>query len=137
MDKELNKYLRKIRSMIPGSLCDRRRIMDSIENSIENYREQNPDASAAQIKAHFGSPEHIVADYLEEQSSERLLRTLRIKKRILAIVAGTMAAILLSYCARMTIEIATSHRIRNGYIVTAIDGRPIPTVDGATIVNLD
>lgn len=118
MHSELNMYYKQIRQALPGNVFNRRRIMAGIKNGIEEYRLQNPDADMAQIKAHFGSPEQIAAAYIEEQSTGQLLKALHIRHKIVAIVAGVMAVILLSWAIFITSEIVNSHNQKYGYIVT-------------------
>lgn len=91
---DLNRYYREVRSWLPCSRKPKESIMSQLQENIRDYLEQHPNADAAQIRAHFGDPETIAAAYVDEMGTDVLLRDLRIRRKIVSVTAGAMAAIL-------------------------------------------
>ena len=121
MEKELKAYYKQIRQLLPGNVCNRRRIIADIKSGIEEYRLQNPDADMERIKAHFGRAEDLAAAYVEQQSPRKLLKALNIRKTALAIVAGVMALMLLIYAAVIVYEVVDSEINKHGYMAYEIN----------------
>ncbi len=57
------RYLRRIKRKLVGAPEERQRLLTDLQNSIDEYTETNPDASFADIEAHFGTPATIAADF--------------------------------------------------------------------------
>lgn len=91
---DLNRYYREVRSWLPCSRKLKESIMSRLQENIRDYLEEHPDADTAQIRAHFGEPDAIAAAYVDEMGTDVLLRDLRIRRKIVSITAGVMAAIL-------------------------------------------
>lgn len=99
LDRSLNNYYRQVRSWLPCSRKMKSALLSRLQDSVLAYREANPAANFSQIQAHFGTPETIASAYVEEMGIDILLRDLRIRRRIVAIVAGSMAIILALWLA--------------------------------------
>ncbi len=95
-------YLRKVRSYLPCSRKVKNQIMAQIADSVGSYLTEEPEAAYEQIVARFGSPETIAAAFVESTGTAEILRALQIRRRIVAIVAGIMAVVLLSWAVVVT-----------------------------------
>ena len=105
------KYLRKVRSYLPCSRKVKNQIMAQIADSVNSYLAEMPEATNEQIVARFGKPETIAAAYVESTDTAEILGALQIRRRIVAIVAGIMAAVLLSWAVMVTFA-ATDYKNR-------------------------
>lgn len=94
LDHSLNRYYRQIKSWLPCSRKLKNALISRLKESIQAYLDANPEADFGQIQSHFGAPETIAAAYVEEMGTDKLLRDLRIRRKIVAMVAGTMAVVL-------------------------------------------
>lgn len=94
-------YCRKVRSWLPNGKM-RRDIMAKIENSADEYIQQNPDADYDTIQTQLGLPKDIAASYIESLGTSEVLKNLRIRRRILTIIIVTALAVLLSWTATVT-----------------------------------
>lgn len=99
LDAALKRYYRSIRKDIPCSYKTKKRIMQQIQESVGLFLEQNPDADFTAIQLHFGEPQTIAMSYIEDQDAPELLRKMRIKRKVIAIVVGTMALIVAIWLA--------------------------------------
>lgn len=115
---DLNRYYREVRSWLPCSRKLKDSIMSRLQENVRDYLEEHPDADAAQVRAHFGDPEAIAAAYVDEMGTDVLLRDLRIRRKIVSITAGTMAAILALWMGVVGWAIDRELKDSNGYIIT-------------------
>lgn len=96
-DAQIKRYIRSIRMEIPCAYEMKKSIMQRIQESVELYLEQNPTADIEEVRAHFGTPQAIALSYIEDQDGLELLKKMHLKRRILAMVAGVLAVVVLSW----------------------------------------
>lgn len=121
-DRELRHYFRQIRSWLPCTRKMKRQIMEQIEDRGRDFLEQNPDADLAQLQTAFGDPQIIAAAYVENTGTAEILRSLRIRRRIVTIVVAAVTAMLLSWAVMVTwATISLSNSTNNPYIEMTIE----------------
>lgn len=101
-DRALKRYYRDIRSWLPCSRKNEKRILEQIRSSVEGYLEQNPEADINRVQTEFGSPQTIAASYVENMGAAEILKDLRLRRRIFAAVASAVAIILLLWAGVVT-----------------------------------
>lgn len=94
LDHSLNRYYRQIKSWLPCSRKLKNALIFRLKESIQAYLDANPEADLDQVQARFGAPETIATAYVEEMGTDKLLRDLRIRRKVVTLVAGTMAVVL-------------------------------------------
>lgn len=114
------RYIRTISDALSCSGKTKKRIVSQIRDSVDDYMLQNPDADFEMIQTHFGTPQEIAASYVDEQDASRLLKKMSIKKKVLVIVAGVMATILLMWVGLVTWETYRSQALSDRVIAEAI-----------------
>jgi hypothetical protein len=77
----------------------KRIILSDIQDNALVFLQEHPNADYAQLEAHFGTPDRIAASYIQDLDTHRLLRELRLKKRITAIVFSVLIVALLVWTA--------------------------------------
>lgn len=117
----LRRYLRSVRSMLPCSGTQKKRILEEIRCNASTFLEDQPDADPSQLQTHFGTPEQIAASYVDNMDMSALLKTIRIKKRIFTTVVAAVLAILISWACTVTWAIIESNDHDNGYFTVIID----------------
>ncbi len=121
-DRQLRRYLRQIRSMLPCGGKRRRELMDNVRSGATRYLEEHPDATAEQVMAYFGAPEAIAASYVESAGTAEILRAVRIRRKITAMVAVVLLVILLSWAAVVTWAVIDAYRdVRGDILVTTTE----------------
>ena len=113
-DPALKRYYKAIYSWLPCSRKLKKQIIGQIQNCVEDYLAQNPDTDIAQLKKHFGDPQAIAATYVENIGTTEILKDLRIRKRIVRIVASVTAVILIMWASVVTWAIVKETKILNG-----------------------
>lgn len=93
-EAELKQYFRRVRKALPGARKFRDRVMQQLQDSVNSYLEENPDVGFDAIQAHFGMPQDIAAAYVESEDAAVLVKRMHIKKKIVAVVVGVLAAFL-------------------------------------------
>lgn len=94
LDHSLNRYYRQIKSWLPCSHKLKNALISRLKESIQAYLDANPEADFDRVQARFGAPETIATAYVEEMGTDKLLRDLRIRRKAVTLVAGTMAVVL-------------------------------------------
>ena len=110
----LRRYYREIRSFLPVSCKQKNRVIADLRNSVEAYLDANPEADMQEIQTHFGTPNSIAAAYVDNADTADLLRDLRIRKRIVAIVVAGVLLVVLAIVATLSLELRSHFKIVNG-----------------------
>ena len=101
-ERAARRYYRKVRSWLPGGKM-RRYVMTQIRETVQEFVQEHPEADVAAIQAQLGTPQEIVAAYVENMETAAVLKGLRIRRRVLFAVCATMLAILISWTVLVTI----------------------------------
>lgn len=80
--------------------------MTQITNRVQEYLAQNPKSTFDEICVHFGYPQEITVVYIENTDTAEILKSLRIRRRIVTIVITAVLGILISWATVITFEIA-------------------------------
>ena len=113
---KLKRYIRRVRHALPCGRKVKKQFVSQLRSSIADYLHENPDADFEAVQLHFGAPKDIAASYIQEQDTAALLSTMQIKKKLLAIVAGTIALILLMWAGAIVCEMVDTHKSMHGTI---------------------
>lgn len=114
------RYIRSVSDTLSCSRKAKKQIVSRIRDGVEDYLLQNPDADFEMIQMHFGTPQEIAASYVNEQDAAGLLKKMSIKKKVLVIVAGVMATILLMWVGLVTWETYRSQSLSDRVIAEDI-----------------
>ena len=110
------RYIRSVSDVLSCSGKTKKRIVSQISDSVDDYLLQNPDADFEMIQTHFGTPQEIAASYVNEQDAAGLLKKMSIKKKVLVIVAGVMAAIFLIWIGFVAWDTIDAQRAKHGRV---------------------
>ena len=97
MNDQLKKYYRGIRRCLPCPGKLKRQIMDRITQAVSAYLEENPEADFEAVQQHFGTPQQIAADYIEEMTTPEILKKFKVKRTVIGIVCGAVALALVMW----------------------------------------
>lgn len=86
-DRELRKYYREVGSRLTGTNSQKRLLVAQIKERVGIFLQEQPEADIDAVIRHFGTPQQIAQSYLEQMDAPELLGKLRIRKRIVTIVA--------------------------------------------------
>ena len=118
---KLKRYIRRVSHALPCGRKVKKQFVSQLRSSIADYLRENLNADFEAVQLHFGAPKDIAACYIQEQDTAALLSTMHIKKKILAIVAGTMALILLMWAGVVAWAIADQHANMHRTIVVVTE----------------
>ena len=111
----LRSYFRSIRSCLTCPRKQKKQIIRELKTNVTAFLEENPKASFEVIASHFGSPQQIASTYLSDLTDAELLHKLHIRKKVITIIAGIMAAILVIWLAVVGWAIVKEIIISGGY----------------------
>lgn len=124
------KYLSRTRRYLPCSGAVKNQIMEQITENVDGYLAEEPEARYVQIVGRFGKPEAVAAAYVENMDTAEILRAMQIRQRIVAIVAGAMAALLLICAVGIAALFIHVNRDFGGTdTITIRDGKCLPVDD--------
>ena len=112
----LKRYYRSIRNCLPSSRKLKAKVLAEIDSNINEYLRENPYADIASIEARFGAPEQIAIAYVDELETPELLKKFQIRKRILTIIIGAVAIILILWLGVVSWSAITEYYDSNGDI---------------------
>ena len=120
-NRSAKKYLRRVRSVLPGSARMTKQIMEQIRNEVLSYFEEYPQAGYKDLLSRFGDPETIAASYVESMGTAEILKKFRIRKRILSAVAIVLALIVITWAATVAWAIQSNSIKKDGYAIVSTD----------------
>lgn len=115
--KELKEYYQCIYKSLPCSGIQKKRFLQDLKQSVDAYLSENPDIGFETIVSHFGTPQQITDTYIGEISTPELLQKLRLKKRIIRIVAVVAASIVLLWGTVVTVSLINEFNDADGCII--------------------
>ena len=116
--KELKKYYHNIQRALPGSLRQKRKLMQDIQCAVSGYLQKDPEANMETITDHFGTPQQIADTYLAEMSPQSLQKQLNVRRWIIGIMAAAAACALLLWGIAVGIALVNEFNAADGYIET-------------------
>ena len=91
---QARRYLREIQECLPCTGKVKRGITRKINGMIDDAMLDESDLTYEMLVKRFGTPQQIASSYVDEMDTPELLRKLRIKKKVFAVVCATAAIIL-------------------------------------------
>ena len=119
LNKELKKYYRDIGKALSGSK-ERKAIITQIKSSVNNYLEENQDATISDVVNRIGSPQQIADEYIDNQSNDEIAAKIKVGKRILIIAISSLVLALVIYIAFVIASFVYDMRTTDTYSETVI-----------------
>lgn len=114
-EKELKEYYRSVHCWLPCSGKQKKRILEEIRIQIHTYLLENPHADIQAVEDRFGSPLQIASSYVDAMDTNELLKELRIRRQVMAVVTGVMAVILVIWVGVVVLALGNEFNRADGY----------------------
>lgn len=89
LKKEISKYLKNIKHLLPGSKDSKTEFLDGLHEQIEDFVAENEDATFHDILLTFGEPKEIADEYSAGIDAQEIKKSISIKKAtIIALVVA-------------------------------------------------
>lgn len=112
---ELNRYCKEVRRALKGSPKYKASVQNTLRSDIEAFLAENPDATAQDIRQHFGEPANFARESAAAMDSEELSRKLSVGKKVfITVVAGILTALIMWACG-LAIAVNDHRDAINGY----------------------
>ncbi|MCM1115128.1 MAG: DUF6120 family protein [Clostridium sp.] len=132
LNKEINNYLKTVKSFI---ICDwktRRKFIHDLKNDIFDYMENNSVNNIEDVYKHFGTPRDIAKAFFEDADIKEIKRKMNISR---ILIIGIICALLI-WAVGVTISIIDGHISNTGYMVEEIeDGFPAEGIIAESVGN--
>lgn len=119
-DTTLKQYYRSVRKALPCSRKMKRQIVAQLKDGVNEYLATNQDADFWAVQNHFGTPQQIASGFVEDQSTSTLLHNISVKKRIVAIIAGAAAVVVLLWIGAVSWAIINAQSESEGHIESVV-----------------
>lgn len=120
LSRDAKRYLRQVRGWLPCAGKMKKNVLVEIRGTLAAFCAENPDEDYQSIVARFGTPQQIASAYVDEAETGDLIQKLRIRRRIVAIVATTAAMLVLLWAGVVTMAYVQHLRSVNGFEVVEI-----------------
>lgn len=114
-DKQIRQYFRQIQKCIPGGAKGKKQILSNIQQSVENYLLENPDADFNTLQSHFGTPQQVAEAYIENMNADEIMGKLNTKKLVLRIAIGAVIVAILIWAICLIVALNQNEKDVNGY----------------------
>ena len=99
-DANLHKYLKEIKNYLTCPEEEKRKFLEELESSIDEFLADHPHATEADLVHRFGDPAGIAQSFLQEEDFKEVQEKIRLKGRVIrilsvAILVLTAAAVIL------------------------------------------
>lgn len=91
------KYIKLLNSLIYFKGSKERKFIHDMENDINEYLSSNPDATYNELIQEFGTPWENFSSYLQNQTSEYLLKRIKIKNIIYSFLFISIVFVILIF----------------------------------------
>lgn len=119
-NRAVRRYCKSIYKLLPCDRSTAKRICFRMKDMTEAFLLEQPDSGYAEIVDRLGTPEQIAISSLEELREESVLSKLKLKKRVLRIVAAVVMLISLCAMSVMGYVAYECHRGANGKAIIEI-----------------
>lgn len=117
----LRRYQRQVRSYLPCSGKQKRRILAGIHERVNAFVAEHSDCTFAEVEAHFGSPQDIAVSCLENMNLKELLQTIRLRRRIVTILVSAVLIAISLWAGCITAAYHEHVVDTNGYYTVEIE----------------
>lgn len=115
LKKEISKYLKEIRKLLPGDKDSKTEFIDGLTEQIEDFVAENEDATFHDILLTFGEPKEIADEYSAGMEAQEIKKSFGFK-RIVAVVL-IVALLIWSACAVVGATISRTEETGNSVVI--------------------
>ena len=120
------KYLKAVNRELVCPKSLRKRSLDQLKTSLDEFLEEHPTAAEADIVEQFGSPADFANAFLASLDEGELKKQLKKSKRVWVIVVATCALALLLLVLTFVKMIADNKKSHPVYITETVAEDPVP-----------
>lgn len=124
-DVILKEYYRCIRRYLCCSRKQKDAVLAYVQNCVQNFLLEEPDANMDDLVAAIGTPIDIANAHFVGQDLEEIRKKLKIRKRILQIIAGAVAIALIGWFTAIIIALNMHSSSINGYVEVTVTQGPV------------
>ncbi|MBR5570396.1 MAG: hypothetical protein IKW10_05830 [Oscillospiraceae bacterium] len=121
INRQLRRYYWQIRRWLPCGHKQKNRYIRELSESINAFLQQESNADFQTVLARFGSPLQIASAYVDEMDTEKLLKRLQLRRRIMTVILVGVVSGLVATIIALGIQLEMTEDMANGYAVIEIE----------------
>lgn len=114
LKKEISKYLKNIKHLLPGGKDSKTEFLDGLHEQIEDFVAENEDATFHDILLTFGEPKEIADEYSAGIDAQEIKKSISIKKAI--IISLVVAIAIWGICTTVG-AVISREETDNSYVI--------------------
>ena len=130
-------YKKRVYSLLPCGHRQKDQIMAQFTSSLSAFQSEHPEADYSQLIDRFGTPEEIAAACVENTGTAELLRMVRFRRRIIAIVATVMVAVFFLWAIAVSVATIKLQNSTPGIIIATVEELPEGAVVEDETINIE
>lgn len=131
MNRESKKYIKSIEKALVGTNQQKQEFLKNISSAVDEYCEENSNASYNDICLRFGEPDVIAKELICDTDINQIKKKVGVKK----IIAAGLAIMVVLLVALFVAEYVDSHNEAHGYANTGISN--ISDESGASVASIE
>ncbi len=122
------RYISRVSRRVPVGGKQKKEFLSVLRDSLGQYIQEYPDATAAQLEAQFGTPDDIAADFISQMSYREINDKFRAKTRVVvtvlvaAILAVSIWAIAVTFALNDAQKQSSGYGTPTDYVIYFGDG---------------
>lgn len=117
MGKSVTGYLKKAKRQLRRAGDRDGEYFSIFRQEVDTYCAEHPQATAAEVQAHFGTPSEQVAEYLQTMPGEELAIKLTSRRRLFSFAKIVLAISAAAIILLLAIHVADTWSYNHGYVV--------------------
>ena len=131
MNKDAKRYLRAVGKALRCSRAQKRALLDELRGRVQEFVTQSPQADFDALRAAFGAPETLAADYFGTQGDAALTRALSRRRVLLTVFVAVLLAALLLWGGMVFSLWREGHANVNGTVTDVLIDGTLPEQEAA------
>ena len=115
LKKEISKYLKNIKHLLPGDKESKTEFIDGLTEQIEDFVAENEDATFHHILLTFGEPKEIADEYSAGIDAQEIKKSLGFKRIVTVVLIA--ALLIWSVCAVVGATISRTEETVNSVVI--------------------
>lgn len=114
-----NRYIRRLSRAIPKKYPWRQQLLEQLQDDVEMFLEENPDAGIKEVEQKFGTPVTILSA-MQGIAGKKILTGYYIRRAVAAVTVGIAAVLITLYMSVAIYSLYQTYEYTHGTITVTV-----------------